>query len=299
MPRLTPHFPGLLRASTLLLATLTLSACVSVQVNEREIFSRNTAPAAEDWLSQAQAQAGATGARLEQVRFQSADGTSLGGLFLRQPGARLTAVYFQGAGNIVQRSYPVLLRDASQLPVNVLFWDYRGMGLSEGVGSMQQLRDDTQAAVREARRLSGDNLPLAYWGFSLGTLVGAHLAAEAPPDALLLEGTLTSAQDWADNKVPWYAKPFVRIQIDDSVRGYDNRQALQKLRTPTLLLVGSEDQTSPPAFTRSLAQAMQYRGSCLRVLEVPGVAHGGTLRKPEGVAAARELLERGAQRQGC
>jgi pimeloyl-ACP methyl ester carboxylesterase len=56
----------------------------------------------------------------------------------------------------------------------------------------------------------------------------------------------------------------VRIELEDSVRRYDNREALRQLRTPTLLLVGSEDQVSPPAFTRSLAQSMSHRDSCLR-----------------------------------
>ena len=278
---------------------LSLGGCVNLQVKDSEIFQRSSQPVADDWLSQAQARAQEAGASLQQVRFQSKDGTALGGLFLRQPGAQMTAVYFQGAGNIVQRSYPPLLRHALKLPLNVLFWDYRGMGLSEGSGSTTATRDDALAALREARQLSGQDLPVLYWGFSLGTLVSAHLAAEVPPDALLLEGTLTNAQEWADNKVPWYAKPFVRIELDENVRRYDNHEALRQLRTPTLMLVGSEDQTSPPRFTRSLAQVMQHRDSCLRVLEVPGVAHGGALTQPDALAAMRALLAQGAKRQGC
>jgi|GEM_PF-1671398 len=296
-PSTTPRHP--LGACAAALAGLLLAACASVDVNDADLFVRHQQPMEAGWLAQAQARAAESGAGLEQVQFRSADGTLLGGLFLRQPGARLTAVYFQGAGNIVQRSYPALLRDASQLPLNALFWDYRGMGLSEGVGGTPQLMSDAQAAVREARRLSGEALPLAYWGFSLGTLVSAHLARELPPDALLLEGALTTAQAWAENQVPWYAKPFVSIRLADTVRGYDNHQALRELRRPTLMLVGSQDPASPPAFTRSLAQAMQHRDSCLHMVEVPEVAHGGALRKPEGLAAARAWLERGAARQGC
>ncbi|MDM4768396.1 alpha/beta hydrolase [Pelomonas sp. SE-A7] len=290
-----------LRQRLLLLPLLAaaLSACSTIEVKDSDLFVRSTRPIPDDWWSQAQTLASDKGAKLEQVRFQSADGTALGGLFLRQNGARVTAVYFQGGGNLVQRTYGGLIRQASSLPVNVLFWDYRGMGLSAGQGGTTHLIEDAQAAVREARRLSGESLPVVYWGFSLGTLVSSHLASVQPPDALLLEGTLTTAQDWAENQVPWYARPFVRIKLDDSVKSYDNHNALRALKAPTLMLVGSKDEVSPTSFTRSLEQAMQHRSSCLRVMEVAEVPHGGALYKPEAVQAAQALLEKGAARQGC
>ncbi|MEJ6001008.1 hypothetical protein [Paucibacter soli] len=44
---------------------------------------------------------------------------------------------------------------------------------------------------------------------------------------------------------------------------------------------------------------MRHRDSCLRLVEGPEVGHGGALRRPEGLEAARALLELGARRQGC
>lgn len=279
------------------IATTALAGCANIEVQDGDMFRRSKSEAPADWLTKAREQAGDRFA-LEPVRFAGADGTELGGLFLRRPGAQTTVVYFQGGGNTVAKTWPYLLKQSAELPANVLFWDYRGMGLSGGTGGTPQMRNDARAAVQEARRLSGEALPVVYWGFSLGTVIGANLAQDLPPDALVLEGPITTAEEWARNKVPWYAKPFVQITLADTVRAYDNRVALADLRRPTLLLVGANDDTTPPAFARSIEQQIKAR-QCVTVVEVPEAGHGNSIDKPAGRGALLALIERGRQRQGC
>lgn len=288
--------PSLLRIGLGLLWAVGLTACQTLSVQDGDMFRRTQAQAPEALVAQMKPLA--VPRRVEALRFPSKDGVLLGGMFLQHPEARATVLYFQGGGNHISQSAHWLARLAKDLPVNVMVWDYRGMGLSGGQGGTVHLLDDSVAAAAEARRRGGAHLPLVYWGYSMGTLISAHLAQQAVPDALILEGTLTNAQDWAENKVPWYAKPFVKIDLAGSVKTFDNRQALRQHQRPTLVLVGGRDEVTPPRFTQAVLSQMQHP-QCVTVVEAPESGHGGIHTH----AASREALSKfiGSVRpgQGC
>jgi pimeloyl-ACP methyl ester carboxylesterase len=287
-------FPRLLCSCLLLAAAL--AGCASIEVRDGDMFRRSTAPVPADWLAQVEPLAAPR--KVERLQFRSDDGVALGGLFMRHPQARATVLYFQGGGNHIQRDAAWLAALGGDLPVHVMVWDYRGTGLSAGEGGTSLLLADAQAAAAEARRQGGAGVPLVYWGYSMGTLVGAHLAQQHAPDALILEGTLTNAQDWADNQVPWYGKPFVSIRLADTVRAYDNRQALQPLRRPVLMLVGGRDEVSPPRFTRAIVQQMRHP-QCATVVEAPRAGHGGIHRHDEARSALRRFVDGLGKQPGC
>ncbi|QPF71669.1 hypothetical protein G8A07_01150 [Roseateles sp. DAIF2] len=280
----------------LLLAVTALAGCQSIEVKDGDMFRRSGATPPADWLARAQPLAAPR--QVERLQFGSEDGVTLGGLFLRHPRAVATVLYFQGAGNHVQKDASWLATLAGELPVHLMVWDYRGTGLSAGEGGTARLLADARAAAAEARRQGGADLPLVYWGYSLGTLVGAHLAQDLAPDALILEGALTNAQYWADNKVPWYGRPFVSVHLADTVRAYDNRQALQRLRRPTLMLVGGQDPVTPPRFARAIVERMQHP-QCATLVEAPRAGHGGIHRHVESRAALQRFLDELKDKAGC
>lgn len=284
------------RALLATLLVLSLSACTHINVQDGDMFRRGQAAPQDDWFGQAQAQASA--AQLERISVKAEDGTLLSGVFVRKPGAQVTLVYFQGAGNTVQKTIKYLLKTSEALPAHLLLWDYRGMGLSEGQGGTPQLRSDASSIVAEARRLGGEALPLVYWGYSLGSLVSGHLSQDLPPQALILEGSLTNAQEWADQRVPWYATPFVTVTLADSVRAFDNRKALQDLQRPTLLLAGEKDETTPPRFSQDIVQHMQHK-QCATLVLVPEVGHGGIAGRPQGQAAMLQAIKNAASGKSC
>ena len=291
---MNPVSPRVLFSCLLLAAAL--AGCASIDVRDGDMFRRFTAPVPADWLARAEPLAAPR--QVERLQFQSDDGVALGGLFMRHPQARATVLYFQGAGNHIQRDAAGLAALGGDLPVHVMVWDYRGMGLSAGEGGTGRMLADARAAVAEARRQAGAAVPLVYWGYSMGTLVSAHLANQHAPDALILEGTLTNAQDWADNQVPWYGKPFVSIRLADTVRAYDNRQSLQPFRRPVLMLVGGQDEVSPPSFTRAIVQQMRHP-QCATVVEAPRADHGNIHRQDEVRGALRRLIDGLGDKTGC
>lgn len=291
-------FPALLIGLALL-----LSGCVQFHVTEKQWLNKHTVDIAPDWLAQARAQADG---ELETFTVPSSDGTTLNLVLLRKPEARALVVYFAGAGTVLPRSLGRLLDTYRDQPVNVLFHDYRGYGLSSGEPSLQGLHEDAHAvlqqakqlSVRDSRRENGQALPIIYHGFSLGSVVAAELSKREAPQGLILEGSATNVAEWADNSVPWWAWPFVRISIDPPLLAYDNVTATQSLRSPLLLITGDEDAVTPASFSRKIRDAHQYP-SCVELQVIARVGHGGALRQPEGRTALRNFVERIDKAQRC
>ena len=62
----------------------------------------------------------------------------------------------------------------------------------------------------------------------------------------------------------------------------ENCGNVRSIRNPTLVVVGLEDQTTPPAMSRQLAEAVPGAGYA----EIPGVGHCPQLQDPDGLMAA-------------
>lgn len=279
---------SLYRISLCLSLALGLSACQTLSVQDGDMFRRTKAASPASLVAQMQPLAAPR--QVEVLSFQGKDGTQLGGMFLRHPQAQATVIYFQGGGNHLSKDSLWLAKLAADLPVHVMVWDYRGMGLSAGEGGTAHMLDDAASAAAEARLRAGAQLPLVYWGYSMGTLVSARLSQQLPPDALILEGTLTNAQDWAENRVPWYGKPFVSIELAGGVKALDNRVALRQHQRPTLMLVGGRDDVTPPRFTRAVLQQMQHP-QCVTLSEAPEARHGGIHTHAESRAALQRFIQ--------
>ncbi|HWS52670.1 MAG TPA: alpha/beta fold hydrolase, partial [Pyrinomonadaceae bacterium] len=129
----------------------------------------------------------------EDVWFRAADGSRLHGWFIASETrpAAATVVYLHGNGGNVSYVGWVGEQLAAR-GFDVLLFDYRGYGRSEGAVSDERgIYKDADAAydfvVRE-RGVKPERLVL--YGQSLGTTAAAELAAERPCGALVLESGL-------------------------------------------------------------------------------------------------------------
>ncbi len=142
----------------------------------------------------------------EDVWFENIGGNRLHGWFflaLGQPPVG-TIIYFHGNGGNIQNVSPIGARFASR-GFNVLLFDYRGYGQSEGwLDDEDALYADANAAydyvVRE-RGLTSDSLIL--YGHSLGTAAATDLASRRTCAALILEAGLSSGSEMAKLVLPW------------------------------------------------------------------------------------------------
>lgn len=126
-------------------------------------------------------------------------------------------------------------------------------------------------------------------GQSLGSFMAAHVAGARPVLATVLETTTTSAEELVKSNVPWYAWPFVLIDMEASLRQVDNRTAATRFTSPALVIAAGQDKMTPPKLGKKVFDAIPRQDKQL-LLEKAG--HNGALRT-EGAGAAYCRFVRG------
>ena len=167
-------------AALVLAAALPLSGCTHV-------FFKPT--------RQIHADPAAAGVKSEAIKFNSADGTPLTGLFFPPAGKpKGTVVHFHGNGQNMTAHYPYAAWLAAE-GYNVFSFDYRGYGASGGRAELSGIVEDGKAALAHSLKLPGaEPGKIIVFGQSLGGAVAVAAVAEAGfrPAAMVLEGTFYS-----------------------------------------------------------------------------------------------------------
>jgi fermentation-respiration switch protein FrsA (DUF1100 family) len=179
------------------------------------------------------------GLAYEEVSMNTPDGLELHGWYIPRSGARRVLLFLHGnAGNISHRGDSLAI--FHRLGLNVLIFDYRGYGRSQGKPGEKGLYLDAEAAWRylvEKRGVPAENI--VVFGRSLGGAVAAHLAAHVQPAGLILESTLSSTRDFAQSLHPLLSRMVVMRY------GFDTVASLAGVHCPVLVLHSRADDIMP------------------------------------------------------
>ena len=190
------------------------------------------------------------GLDFEEVRFTAADGVTLHGWFVPGSDGATLVLLHGNAGNISGR----LRRLADlhrRLGMNVLIFDYRGYGLSEGRPSEKGTYLDAEAALDYlGSRGDVDQDRIALFGHSLGTAIAVETAVRRDVYALLLESPFTSIRAMARHNYPFF--PGIGAILR---RKYDSLSKIEDIRAPLMVLHGDRDDTVPIRMGRELYEA--------------------------------------------
>lgn len=267
---------------------LTLTGCAHFDVNENIWMHPGYAAMASKVQKQLTDGAGYT---LQSVFFPSADGAPLHGLLLARPGNRVTVLYLGGDDFQTGTGGLEVGQLMEKVGVNGLMLDYPGYGESEGKPSLETMRAGVLNAydwLHAQPAVAGTSI--VVHGFSLGSMLAPYVADSRPVAGLILESTATDGPDWANNFVPWYAWPFVSIHIDPPLLQVSNVEALKAYRGPLFLVVGDEDDITPPRFAETLfADSATPRGE-KRLYLVKGKDHGSALQDLGAQEQYRQFL---------
>ncbi len=234
------------------------------------------------------------GLRHEDVQFQTADGLTLHGWFLpaeRQP-ARGSVLHFHGnAENIT--AHLVLVEWLPRRGYNVLMFDYRGYGQSEGrVTREGTIRDGHAALDYLLSRPDIDPNRIVAYGQSLGGAVATVVTAERPEiRGLVLESTFSSYRGIAALHIPigqllpgparWLAAALISS-------GWDPIDYIARVSPRPVLVIGAErDGICFPQLSRELFDAA---GEPRRFWLVPDAAHLDVLSEA-GTELERRVVE--------
>ena len=209
----------------------------------------------------------------------------LTGWFIPVEHPRATVLFCHGnGGNISLLIESVRMFHSLQL--NVLVFDYRGYGRSEGSPDEEGTYADAEAAWHYLTDTMGvPPAKILVVGRSLGGAIAAWLTARNTPAALVIESSFTSLPDLASELYPWLP---VRILTRYA---YDTEGSLASVHCPVLVIHSRDDEVIPFTHGEELFGAVQTQKT---FLEIRGRHNEGFLLSSKAYLGAIDTLLRSA-----
>ena len=212
-------------------------------------------------------------AGVEERWITTADGVRLHAWYAGAPGATATLVWAHGnAGNIGVRA-DVLLALAEE-GLNVLAFDYRGYGRSEGRPNETGVYLDAEAAYDSERARGVPAEQLIAFGESLGSAVAIRLAERRPCAGLGLVSPFTSIRDVARHH-------YGPLGVLAGNR-FDSLTRIPGITVPVFVAHGDADEVVPFALGERLFAAVH---APKRFFRAAGAHHNDVFGTPGLVAA--------------
>ncbi|MGI9519367.1 MAG: alpha/beta hydrolase [Pirellulaceae bacterium] len=219
----------------------------------------------------------------EEVWFESQDGTQLHGWLFAQDGNRHRVVFFHGNGENVALVGPEAQLLSRLLGADILLFDYRGYGKSEGSPHEKGVVADGVAAVNwMSNRYDIDANQVVYLGRSLGGGVAVQICADMPPRALILVSNFSSMVDVAAGAFPWLPVRWLMRNRYDSV------SAIANCQSALLQIHGTRDRMIPIALGEKLFAASPCEAKAF--IRAEGFGHND-LALEEYASEIRQFLD--------
>jgi uncharacterized protein len=204
----------------------------------------------------------------EDVWFVNKDGNRLHSWYFFARGtATATIIFFHGNGGNI-RNLAWLGEHLAARGFNVLLFDYRGYGRSEGTLQDEAgLYADADAAYDYVSKQRGESpRSIVLYGQSLGTAAVTDLAARRECKAIVLESGMSSTKAMATVALPWLPRALHFL----AKNRFDSARKLAQVHCPVLVTHGEPDQTIPTEQGRILFAAANEPK---KLLICPGAGH--------------------------
>jgi alpha-beta hydrolase superfamily lysophospholipase len=195
------------------------------------------------------------------IELAAADGVVLRGWYLEKPNTQRTVLFFYGNRSSVVSSTWSLHWLVEGLNANVVAFDYRGYGFSDGKASIDRIVQDALEIHRHTVDTLGRGaLPMIVVGQSMGTASALHVAANRDVDAVVLlapPGAVNDLLDAMRAQAPWY----VSVEADASLRNsrVSPIKDAGRVHARTLFVSGTDDVLASPAAVARLTSACGAR----------------------------------------
>jgi fermentation-respiration switch protein FrsA (DUF1100 family) len=218
---------------------------------------------------------------VEERWIHTADGARLHAWYAAGGGSAPTLVWSHGNGGNIAGRADVLCALAAQ-GLNVLAYDYRGYGKSDGWPTEEGVYLDAQAAYDSERRRGMPPQRIVAFGESLGGAVSIALARARSCAAIAVVSTFTTMRD----VVRAHFGPLAMLSGDR----FNSRRRLTRLSVPIFVAHGDRDEVVPFTLGEQLFKAAKQPK---RFFRARGAHHNDVFAAP-GLIDAIAAFARGA-----
>lgn len=236
------------------ISAVTLAGSLAVVVLEvlRLVFRNNQlfCPSREPLIGWNPADYGLDPRMVDDIVFESDDGTVLHGWYCRTERPIASVLYCHGnTGNITYSAscIPQLVESG----LNVFIFDYRGFGRSAAFPTLAGVIQDAEAAAREHHAMRPHDVPSILYGYSLGGAIAAQTAQHVYFDGMILQSTFTNLADMAKVKFP--RLPMHLLSGHD----FNTLDIVRRLRIPLVVIHGTNDEVIPSWMGQSLYKSCE------------------------------------------
>jgi fermentation-respiration switch protein FrsA (DUF1100 family) len=219
----------------------------------------------------------------KSIQLKTADGIRLDGvrLIADDSAPRNWVIYFQGnAGSLRRPRVQEQLRTFYSLGYDVLSFDYRGYGRSEGVPTEAGLYEDAIAAYSFLTRAGVPPARIILAGQSLGSAVAVELATRVASAGVALFSPIDSVPMTAGRIYPWVPVNYL------ATNRFDSNSKIERLSVPAVVFHSANDRLIPLQAARDLFAKIK---APKRMVETGGGHNGAGFADSE---ALRETMWR-------
>ncbi|WP_259017048.1 alpha/beta hydrolase [Emticicia fluvialis] len=216
--------------------------------------------------------------------------------FATEPKIKLNALMFTTAANprkgVVMylhgnsrniKAWGKYAEDFTSRGYDVIMYDYRGFGKSNGRLDEKNLLSDAQTVLKDIQRRYPPRDIIIY-GRSLGTGVATRLAMDNDVKMLILETPYTSLPAIAWSRLPIY--PYSKV----SEFILPAEEWITKVKAPLYLFHGTDDQVIPYSHSLKLAEILKKNPDDI-LTTLPGGRHRGLNNFKEYQTKLDEILK--------
>ena len=267
-----------------------LALGISYTLHAKDVFQPPKPPAPEKWSEKVP--------RRESLEIQTTEGTKLRGwLYRSDKGDAPFVLFFYGSNEDLAHEANRLAWLSETVHVNAICFDYPGYGFSRGSVDIAAIQS---AALQEfdyvKQRLAPSTAtPIVSYGWSIGTGMAIHVAANRHVAGLILQAPPANAEAtmrWSSkHDIPWYGRGVVKMKADPAVaQVYENAAAIRNVSSPLLVIQGQLDDVVPIEQGREVLDASPAAQK--QFVEVRG-AHHNDLRftQPPASDAVEHFVE--------
>jgi len=182
----------------------------------------------------------------EEVNFEVETGVRINALHFKVNNPRGVVFYSHGnAGSL--RTWGFISEIFTSHQYDLLIYDYRGYGKSNGKITEKNLYKDAQFIYNTLKNKYEENKIIVY-GRSIGTGIASYIAAKNNPSQLILESPYFNLPDLAGKYMPFIPGRLIKFK-------FPNDQFFRDISCPIAIFHGTEDE-------------IIYFGSSLRLKEL-------------------------------